>query len=169
MYRFVEEWSKSCSFFVTLNRLRRYSDTISDLFVILRHSYWYNFDSNYWSTVYKHTVGKDFKFKAGYDSEVRLGWASIWVIFLFSHLHCLLVQKRTSNFGHSYMITIFMHMSFYFVYESINGCCMYCHPSTLNRCVPLDIPTKQEYTNPAQHHTWFHFDVSTCREFIRGC
>lgn len=42
-------------------------------------SYWYNFDSNYWSTVYKHTVGKDFKFKAGYDSEVRLGWASIWV------------------------------------------------------------------------------------------
>lgn len=29
--------------------------------------------------MYKHTVGKDFKFKAGYDSEVRLGWASIWV------------------------------------------------------------------------------------------
>ncbi|XP_043706979.1 outer envelope pore protein 37, chloroplastic [Telopea speciosissima] len=42
-------------------------------------SYWYNFDSNYWSTVYKHTVGKDLKFKAGYDSEVRLGWASLWV------------------------------------------------------------------------------------------
>ncbi|GAB4858954.1 Outer envelope pore protein 37, chloroplastic, variant 2 [Ancistrocladus abbreviatus] len=42
-------------------------------------SYWYNFDSNYWSTVYKHTVGKDYKFKAGYDSEVRLGWASLWV------------------------------------------------------------------------------------------
>ncbi|PSS34847.1 Outer envelope pore protein like [Actinidia chinensis var. chinensis] len=42
-------------------------------------SYWYNFDSNYWSTVYKHTVGKDYKFKVGYDSEVRLGWASIWV------------------------------------------------------------------------------------------
>ncbi|GFY82831.1 chloroplast outer envelope protein 37 [Actinidia rufa] len=41
--------------------------------------YWYNFDSNYWSTVYKHTVGKDYKFKVGYDSEVRLGWASIWV------------------------------------------------------------------------------------------
>ncbi|KAH9782539.1 Outer envelope pore protein 37 [Citrus sinensis] len=33
-------------------------------------SYWYNFDSNYWSAVYKHTYGKDFKFKAGYDSEV---------------------------------------------------------------------------------------------------
>ncbi|KAF5950444.1 hypothetical protein HYC85_012437 [Camellia sinensis] len=42
-------------------------------------SYWYNFDSNYWSTVYKHTVGKDYKFKVGYDSEVRLGWASLWV------------------------------------------------------------------------------------------
>ncbi|KAL2922443.1 Outer envelope pore protein 37 chloroplastic [Bienertia sinuspersici] len=42
-------------------------------------SYWYNFDSNYWSTVYKHTTGKDYKFKAGYDSEVRLGWASLWV------------------------------------------------------------------------------------------
>ncbi|KAI9126720.1 hypothetical protein K1719_002316 [Acacia pycnantha] len=42
-------------------------------------SYWYNFDSNYWSAVYKRTYGKDFKFKAGYDSEVRLGWASLWV------------------------------------------------------------------------------------------
>ncbi|CAL5394730.1 unnamed protein product [Camellia sinensis] len=42
-------------------------------------SYWYNFDSNNWSTVYKHTVGKDYKFKVGYDSEVRLGWASLWV------------------------------------------------------------------------------------------
>ncbi|KAL6971850.1 Outer envelope pore protein 37, chloroplastic [Sarracenia purpurea var. burkii] len=42
-------------------------------------SYWYNFDSNYWSTAYKHTVGKDYKFKVGYDSEVRLGWASLWV------------------------------------------------------------------------------------------
>ncbi|KAJ4958960.1 hypothetical protein NE237_026071 [Protea cynaroides] len=41
-------------------------------------SYWYNFDSNNWSTVYKRTVGKDLKFKAGYDSEVRLGWASLW-------------------------------------------------------------------------------------------
>ncbi|PIA25747.1 hypothetical protein AQUCO_10800027v1 [Aquilegia coerulea] len=42
-------------------------------------SYWYNFDSNNWSTVYKHTMSKDFKFKAGYDSDVRLGWASLWV------------------------------------------------------------------------------------------
>lgn len=42
-------------------------------------SYWYHFDSNAWSTVYKRTVGKDLKFKAGYDSEVRLGWASLWV------------------------------------------------------------------------------------------
>ncbi|XP_044465781.1 outer envelope pore protein 37, chloroplastic-like [Mangifera indica] len=42
-------------------------------------SYWYNFDSNFWSAVYKHTYGKDFKFKAGYDSGARLGWASLWV------------------------------------------------------------------------------------------
>ncbi|KAF8045618.1 hypothetical protein N665_4612s0001 [Sinapis alba] len=32
-----------------------------------------------WSAVYKRTYGKDYKFKAGYDSEVRLGWASLWV------------------------------------------------------------------------------------------
>ncbi|KAJ6420408.1 hypothetical protein OIU84_027865 [Salix udensis] len=43
-------------------------------------SYWYNFDSNNWSTVYKHTYGKDLKFKAGYDSDASLGWASLWVI-----------------------------------------------------------------------------------------
>ncbi|MFQ6632786.1 hypothetical protein Gotur_012122, partial [Gossypium turneri] len=49
---------------------------ISNLFIC---SYWYNFDSNCWSAVYKHTYDKDFKFKAGYDSEVRLGWASLWV------------------------------------------------------------------------------------------
>ncbi|KAI7737878.1 hypothetical protein M8C21_032142 [Ambrosia artemisiifolia] len=42
-------------------------------------SYLYNFDTNYWSAVYKHTVGKEYKVKAGYDSEIRLGWASIWV------------------------------------------------------------------------------------------
>lgn len=42
-------------------------------------SYMYHFDSSAWSAVYKHTVGKDLKFKAGYDSEVRLGWASVWV------------------------------------------------------------------------------------------
>ncbi|OUZ99291.1 hypothetical protein BVC80_717g10 [Macleaya cordata] len=42
-------------------------------------SYLYNFDSSYWNAVYKHTVGKDLKLKAGYDSEVRLGWASLWV------------------------------------------------------------------------------------------
>ncbi|KAK2632955.1 hypothetical protein EUGRSUZ_L00828 [Eucalyptus grandis] len=42
-------------------------------------SYWYNFDTDYWSAVYKHTYGKDFKFKAGYDLEARVGWASLWV------------------------------------------------------------------------------------------
>lgn len=49
-------------------------------------SYWYNCDSNYWSAVYKHTYGEDFKFKAGYDSEIRLGWASLWVCM------CLILQ-----------------------------------------------------------------------------
>ncbi|VFR03395.1 unnamed protein product [Cuscuta campestris] len=48
-------------------------------------SYWYNFDTNYWSTVYKHTVSKDYKLKAGYDSEVRLGWASLWAHATESH------------------------------------------------------------------------------------
>ncbi|XP_031477254.1 outer envelope pore protein 37, chloroplastic isoform X1 [Nymphaea colorata] len=42
-------------------------------------SYIYNFNSSYWNAVYKHTFGNDFKVKAGYDSEVRLGWASLWV------------------------------------------------------------------------------------------
>lgn len=42
-------------------------------------SYLYNFDSNDWSAVYKHTIGENYKLKAGYDSEVRLGWASLWV------------------------------------------------------------------------------------------
>nr|GFC46958.1 outer envelope pore protein 37, chloroplastic [Tanacetum cinerariifolium] len=41
-------------------------------------SYFYNFDTNFWSAVFKHTVGKDYKVKAGYDSEVRLAWASMW-------------------------------------------------------------------------------------------
>ena len=30
--------------------------------------------------MYKHTYGKDLKFKAGYDSDASLGWASLWVI-----------------------------------------------------------------------------------------
>ncbi|GKC05909.1 outer envelope pore protein 37, chloroplastic [Tanacetum coccineum] len=42
-------------------------------------SYFYNFDTNFWSAVFKHTVSKDYKVKAGYDSEVRLAWASMWV------------------------------------------------------------------------------------------
>ncbi|KAK6130589.1 hypothetical protein DH2020_035681 [Rehmannia glutinosa] len=42
-------------------------------------SYLYNFDTNNWSAIYKHTVGNDYKLKAGYDAEVRLGWASLWL------------------------------------------------------------------------------------------
>lgn len=49
------------------------------VWVVCICSYLYNFDTNYWSAVYKHTVGKEYKVKAGYDSEVQLGWASIWV------------------------------------------------------------------------------------------
>lgn len=41
-------------------------------------SYHYNFDTDDWHAVYKHTIGKNYKLKAGYDSEVRVGWASIW-------------------------------------------------------------------------------------------
>lgn len=42
-------------------------------------SYLYNFDSAAWSAVYKHQPREDFKIKAGYDSDVRIGWASAWV------------------------------------------------------------------------------------------
>ncbi|CAM0945296.1 unnamed protein product [Alopecurus aequalis] len=41
-------------------------------------SYHFNFDTDDWNAVYKHTIGKSYKLKAGYDSEVRVGWASIW-------------------------------------------------------------------------------------------
>uniref|UniRef100_A0A7N0ZUB3 Outer envelope pore protein 37, chloroplastic n=1 Tax=Kalanchoe fedtschenkoi TaxID=63787 RepID=A0A7N0ZUB3_KALFE len=42
-------------------------------------SYFYNLDSNHWSAVYKHSRDADYTFKAGYDSEVKLGWASLWL------------------------------------------------------------------------------------------
>ncbi|XP_010524196.1 PREDICTED: outer envelope pore protein 37, chloroplastic-like [Tarenaya hassleriana] len=42
-------------------------------------SYSYKFDSNVWSAVYKRKYGNDYKLKAGYDSEIRIGWASLWV------------------------------------------------------------------------------------------
>lgn len=42
-------------------------------------SYFYDFNSTEWSAVYKHQPIEDFKVKVGYDSKVRLGWASAWV------------------------------------------------------------------------------------------
>lgn len=42
-------------------------------------SYVYNFDSTSWSAVYKHIPSENFKLKAGYDSDARIGWASAWV------------------------------------------------------------------------------------------
>lgn len=42
-------------------------------------SYLYNFDSAAWSAVYKHKRSENFKIKAGYDSDVRVAWASAWV------------------------------------------------------------------------------------------
>lgn len=42
-------------------------------------SYIYNFNSAEWSAVYKHKPNDDFKIKVGYDSHVRVGWASAWV------------------------------------------------------------------------------------------
>ncbi|KAL6905890.1 hypothetical protein ACP4OV_003491 [Aristida adscensionis] len=43
-------------------------------------SYWYNLDTNYWSTVYKRKASKHVKWKAGYESDNRLGWASLWLL-----------------------------------------------------------------------------------------
>jgi len=42
-------------------------------------SYWYNFDTNYWGVIYKHKENKHLKWKAGYESDNRLGYASLWV------------------------------------------------------------------------------------------
>ncbi|XP_047976435.1 outer envelope pore protein 37, chloroplastic-like, partial [Salvia hispanica] len=42
-------------------------------------SYLYKFDTDSWSAVYKHRVGNDYKLKAGYDTDVRHGWAALWV------------------------------------------------------------------------------------------
>ncbi|BAF29445.1 outer envelope pore protein 37, chloroplastic isoform X2 [Oryza sativa Japonica Group] len=42
-------------------------------------SYRYQFDTNYWSFIYKHKASKHVKWKAGYESDQRLGWASLWV------------------------------------------------------------------------------------------
>lgn len=78
-------------------------------------SYWYNFDSNYWSAVYKRTYAKDFKFKAGYDSEVRLGWASLWVYSLILHLNLF-----GRNIVTSFLINaclVFTRILFFFLYD----------------------------------------------------
>jgi len=53
-----------------------YLNELTELFVA---SYWYNFDTNYWSAIYKHKANKHLKWKAGYESDNRLGWASLWV------------------------------------------------------------------------------------------
>jgi hypothetical protein len=45
-------------------------------------SYRYNFDTDDWNAIYKYTMGKNFKVKVGYDSAVRVGWASLWVCTL---------------------------------------------------------------------------------------
>ncbi|CAM8977993.1 unnamed protein product [Rhodiola kirilowii] len=42
-------------------------------------SYFYTLDSNQWGAVYKHSGGADYTLIAGYDSEAKLGWASIWL------------------------------------------------------------------------------------------
>ncbi|XP_062203755.1 outer envelope pore protein 37, chloroplastic-like [Phragmites australis] len=42
-------------------------------------SYWYNFGTNYWGTVFKHKANKHLKWKAGYESDNRLGWVCLWV------------------------------------------------------------------------------------------
>ncbi|KAL9674327.1 hypothetical protein QQ045_030599 [Rhodiola kirilowii] len=42
-------------------------------------SYFYTLDSNQWGAVYKHSGGADYTLISGYDSEAKLGWASIWL------------------------------------------------------------------------------------------
>ena len=56
-----------------------------DLWFSLSPSYFYNFDSTAWSAVYKHQANENFKFKAGYDSTVRVGWAGAWVVNYFQN------------------------------------------------------------------------------------
>lgn len=81
------------------------------LWFFVWYSYWYNFDSNYWSAVYKRTYGKDFKFKAGYDSEVGLGWASLWVSAAIP-LTLLFVCIKARSRLFSYLPYLFYHHSF---------------------------------------------------------
>lgn len=77
----------------------------------LMYSYWYNCDSNHWSAVYKRTYGKDFKFKAGYDSEIRLGWASLWVsASFFNYVFHTQYHWRLPCYDYnSFLVAVFVH------------------------------------------------------------
>lgn len=66
-----------------------YLNELTELFVA---SYWYNFDTNYWSAIYKHKANKHLKWKAGYESDNRLGWASLWVRRPLT-FYCLFTSK----------------------------------------------------------------------------
>jgi hypothetical protein len=55
------------------------SDPIEHRKLLVVSSYWYNFDTNYWGATYKHKENKHLKWKAGYESDNRLGYASLWV------------------------------------------------------------------------------------------
>ena len=58
-------------------------------------SYWYNFDTNYWGAIYKHKENKHLKWKAGYESDNRLGYASLWVrrhTWMSGYLFCFCFQ-----------------------------------------------------------------------------
>ena len=59
-------------------------------------------NSNYWCAVYKQTYGKDVKFKAGYDSEVRLGWASLWVSSITEYWYSLMIRNVNMNKNYEY-------------------------------------------------------------------
>ncbi|KAG8051160.1 hypothetical protein GUJ93_ZPchr0009g1711 [Zizania palustris] len=57
-------------------------------------SYRYQFNTNHWSAVYKHKANnKHVNWKAGYESDERLGWASLWVSI---HL-CFNVNDRDAD------------------------------------------------------------------------
>jgi hypothetical protein len=61
------------------------SEAYDSFFILVIDSYWYDFATNYWGAVYKHKADKHLKWKAGYESDNRIGWASLWV--RHSHLY----------------------------------------------------------------------------------
>jgi hypothetical protein len=77
-------------------------------------SYRYQFDTNYWSFIYKHKASKHVKWKAGYESDQRLGWASLWVsvhlYFKFSMSTSEIAFSSENNRDHRLAIAFFQYV-----------------------------------------------------------